>query len=118
VFVVILAALGGCIVTVLSGAEPGVALGVLVTGGTLTGATVVRARSAYLVIPVPAPAYAVAAVTAGLVHDRAADTSRTALAVHAVQWLASGFTAMATATALAAAVAAVRWATSRHTQRP
>jgi hypothetical protein len=109
--------LAGCIVTVLSGAEPGAALGVLVAGGTIVGATVVRARSAYLVIPIPAPAYAVAAVTAGLVHDRAADTSRTALALHVVQWLASGFIAMATATALAAAIAAIRWAASRHARR-
>jgi hypothetical protein len=114
VLVVIVAALVGCLVTALSRAEPGTTLGALVIGGTLAAGAVVRARAAYLVIPVPAPAYALAAIAAGVVHDRAAHASRTTMAVHAVQWLSSGFTAMAAATALAVVVAAARWAVSRY----
>jgi len=114
VLVVIFAALVGCLLTVLSRATPGTTLGVLVAAGTLAGGTVVRARSAYAVIPVPAPAYALAAIIAGVAHDRAAHASRTTMAVHAVQWLAGGFTAMAAATALAIMVAAARWAVFRY----
>ena len=114
--VVITAALTGAIVSLLSRTDPGVALGAFVIAGTLAGATIVRATRAYLLIPVPAPAYVVAAVVAGLVHDRAADTSRTAVALNGVRWLAAGFVAMAVATVLAAVVAAIRWAMWRSAQ--
>jgi hypothetical protein len=114
VAIVILTALAGCIITLLAGSEPGIVLGVLVAAGTLVAGTVVRSRSAYLIIPVPAPAYAMSAAVAGLVHDRAADASRTATALHGVQWLATGFAAMAASTAIAAAVTAVRWAARRR----
>jgi hypothetical protein len=63
----------------------------------------------YLIIPVPALAYVVAATIAGMIHDRSADTSLTGLAVHAAQWIASGFVAISVATLLAIAVTAVRW---------
>jgi hypothetical protein len=46
---------------------------------------------------------------AGLVGDRAAGTSHTALAVSAAQWIASGFLPMTAATLLAIAVTAIRW---------
>ena len=48
------------------------------------------------------------------IHDRAADTSRALLAINAARWVASGFLAMAVATALAAGIAAVRWLLSRR----
>jgi hypothetical protein len=82
---VVAAAAIGAVFTVASHREPGQALGVLVLAGTLAAATSVRARSAYAIIPVPALAYAAAAGIAGSVHDLAADTTRTALAVNAVQ---------------------------------
>jgi len=108
VFTVIAAALLGALITVLSRAEPGAALGICVLVGTAVGATGVRARSAYLIIPVPAPAYLGAATIAGLIHDRATDTSHTALALSAVQWAAAGFLAMTGATILAAVIAITR----------
>ena len=89
--------------------DPGRALGALVIAGTLAAVTSVRARSAYAIIPVPALAYAVGATAAGYVHDRAVDTTRTALAVSAAQWIADGFIAMIAATALAVLIALARW---------
>jgi hypothetical protein len=108
VFTVIAAALLGALITVLTSSEPGTALGVFLLAGTAAGVTVVRAHSAYLIIPVPAPAYLLAATIAGLIHDRAVDTSRAALALSAVQWAADGFLVMLAATILATVIALTR----------
>jgi hypothetical protein len=102
---------------VLSGSEPGSVLGVFVVAGTVAAVLAVRPRSAYLIIPVPALAYVVAATIAGLIHDRASDSSLTGLAVHAAQWIASGFLAMSAATLLAIALTAVRWPRSGRGRR-
>ena len=97
----------------MTGTEPGVLLGIFLLAGTAAGALAVHPRAAYLIIPVPALAYLAAAIAAGLIHDHAADTSHTALAISAAQWIASGFFTMTAATLLAIAVAAGRWAAAR-----
>jgi len=99
----------GTLITVVTRSEPGSVLAVLVVIGTAAAALAVRPRAVYVIIPVPALAYVVAASIAGAVHDRASDTSLTGLAVHAAQWIASGFLAMSVATLLAIAATAVRW---------
>jgi hypothetical protein len=109
VFLVIGCAALGSLVTMVARTEPGSALGVLVVAGTAAAALAVRPRAVYVIIPVPALAYVVAASIAGLVHDRAGDTSLTGLAVHVAQWIASGFLAMSVATLLAIAATAMRW---------
>jgi len=109
VFAVVAAVLLGLVITVLSGSEPGVILGALLIAGTIVGALAVRPGAAYVIFPVPAPAYAVAAMIAGLIHDRAADISSTALALNAGQWIAAGFIPMIVATALAVLIAGYRW---------
>ena len=109
VFGVIGATLVGLAITLLSGTEPGVILGVFVVVGTVAAALAVRPGAVYLIFPVPALAYAVAAVIAGLVHDRGVDTSHTALAISAAQWIASGFVAMTVATGAAVLIAGYRW---------
>lgn len=106
VLTVLAAAVLGAAVTVASHRDPGPALGIFIAAGTLAAATSIKA--AYVIIPVPALAYAAAAVLAGFVHDHAVDTSRTALTISAGQWLASGFAAMAAATALAVLIAIAR----------
>src|SRR5215469_1239089 len=113
VCIVIGAAAFGALITAVSGSQPGLVLGVLVVGGTITAALAVRPRAAYLVIPVPALSYVIAAALAGLVSDRATGTSGTALAVNGAQWVASGFIAMTIATGLAIVITLVRWYTSR-----
>jgi hypothetical protein len=108
VFVVIGCAVLGALVTVSAGTEPGSVLGVFLVAGTVTAALAVRPGAVYVIIPVPGLAYVVAATMAGLIHDRASDTSLTGLVVHAAQWIASGFLAMSVATLLAIAVTAAR----------
>jgi hypothetical protein len=81
----------GAFATILVSAEPGTALGVGLVAGALAGAFAVHPRAAYRLIPVPAIAGFVAALLAGVVHDRAADTSRTLLAINAFGWMAGGF---------------------------
>ena len=99
----------GALITVISGSEPGWVLGVLLVISTAIGGLAVTRRMAYLVIPVPAIAYTVAAFVTGYIHDRSIDTSRTALAASAVQWIAGGFFAMTAATLVAIAIVAGRW---------
>jgi hypothetical protein len=108
VFLVIGCAALGALITVVTRTEPGSVLGVLVVAGTAAAALAVRPRAVYVIMPVPALAYVVAASIAGFVHDRASDTSLTGLAVHAAQWIASGFLAMSIATLFAIAATAVR----------
>ena len=97
------------VITALSGSEPGLNLGVCLVIGTIVAALAVRPAATYLIFPVPSVAYAIAAVIAGLIHDHAADTSRTALALNAGQWIAAGFIPMIVATALAVLIAGYRW---------
>jgi hypothetical protein len=115
VLLVIAGTLAGLLGTVLAGSEPGFALGAGLIVGTVAGAVAVRPRSTFVIIPVPALAYVVAATVAGFIHDHAIDTSRTALAVGLTQWIAGGFLIMIAATLLAIAIAAIRWLGSRHT---
>jgi hypothetical protein len=107
-------ALAGLLGTVVTGSEPGLILGIFLLAGTAAGALAVHPRAAYLIIPVPALAYLAAAILAGVIRDHAADTSHTALAISAAQWIASGFVAMSAATLLAIGVTVVRWAALRR----
>jgi hypothetical protein len=103
---------------VLTHGEPGTVLGVFLIAATIAGAYAVRPEAVRLIIPVPALAYSGAAVIAGLIHDRATGTSHTALAIGAVQWVASGFLAMSTATVLAIAITAARRRPAPQRPRP
>jgi hypothetical protein len=82
---------------------------VFVVVGAVAAALAIRPSAVYLIFPVPALAYTVTAVIAGLIHDHATDTSRTALALGAAQWIASGFVGMTLATGLAVAIGGYRW---------
>jgi hypothetical protein len=114
VFIVTGCALLGMLATILTGSEPGVVLDAFLIAGTVTAGLAVRPGAVYLIIPVPALAYVVTATIAGLIRDRATDTSLTGLAVHMVQWIASGFLAMTAATILAIAITVARWPTARR----
>jgi hypothetical protein len=109
VIAVIGSTLLGLVITLLAGTEPGVILGAFVVASTVAAALAVRPGAVYVIFPVPALAYAAAAVIAGLVHDRGVDTSRTALALSAAQWIAGGFIAMTVATGVAVLIGAYRW---------
>jgi hypothetical protein len=111
------AALLGAAFTVASHRDPGRLLGIFIVAGTVAAGTSIRARAAYAIIPAPVLAYAAAAVVAGLIHDRAIDTSRTALTISGVQWVGNGFIAMSAATVLAIVLAIARWLLSVHYAR-
>jgi hypothetical protein len=64
---VIAGVLVGGLVTAATGSTPGLALDVSVIGGTAAAVFAVRPWSVYLMIPVPAPSFMVAATAAGLV---------------------------------------------------
>jgi hypothetical protein len=119
ILLVLLGAVLGSLVTAATGSTPGLALGAFVVGGTAAAVLAVRARSVYLIIPVPALSYMVAATAAGLVnlHGQASGVSVTTLAVSAAQWMANGFLAMTTATLLAIAAAVARWPFRRPVPR-
>jgi hypothetical protein len=99
----------GALITALAGTGPGPALGVSLVAATLAAALAIQPRAVYRIIPVPALAYVTTATVAGVIGDRAASASHTALAVSAAQWIASGFLPMTAATLLAIAVTAIRW---------
>jgi len=117
VAIVIGCAAVGALVTMLTGSQPGLVLGVLLVAGTVCAALSVRPRAAYLIIPVPALSYVAAATIAGLVNDRGTDASLAGLAVSAAQWIADGFLAMAAATAAAIAITVGRSLRSRRGPR-
>jgi hypothetical protein len=98
----------GAIITVLAGSEPGLVLGIFLVAGTAAAALAVRPHAVFLLIPVPALAYVIAATAAGVIHDQAGDTTSTALAISAAQWIAGGFVAMTAGTVLAIAVTIAR----------
>jgi uncharacterized protein DUF6542 len=112
--IVVVAATLGAIATVVTKRDPGSLLGWCIMAGTLIAALAVRPRSAYLLIPVPALAYVVFGLAAGLIRNQA-NPSDSGLAVSAAQWVANGFLAMAAATVLTVVIALVRWFLSRRT---
>ncbi len=101
----------------VAGSEPGALLGGLVIVGTAAAALAVDRGAVYVIIPVPALAYLGGALTAGLVHDRAIDTSVTALVINAAQWAAGGLVSISIATGLAIALTAARWPWGRRSGR-
>ena len=108
-------------VSLVTGRGPGLLLNVFLLAGTVAAVLCVRPRAVYLVIPVPAVAYLIAAMITGLVSDRVAGSSRTAVLISAAQWVAAGFLAMTVATLLVVAVTVgyllARWHGSRSRRR-
>ena len=109
VCIIVASAAVGAAATMVTRSVPGVVLGLFVVAGTIAAALAVRPRTGRLILPVPVLSYLVAALISGVVYNRSADSSKTALAIGAAQWIANGFFAMALATVLAAAIIAVRW---------
>jgi len=109
VCVIVASAAIGAVATVATHGTPGPLLGLFVVAGTVAAALVIRPRDGRMILPVPALSYLVAALASGVLSDRPADSSQTALAIAAAQWVADGFFAMLLATVLAAAITTARW---------
>ena len=106
----------GAIATMVTRSVPGFLLGLLVVASTVAAALAVRPRAGRMIFPVPALAYLVAALISGMVYNRSADSSKTALALGAAQWIANGFFAMVLGTVLAIAITTARWYLWRRAQ--
>ncbi len=99
----------GAIATMATASAPGFVLGASVVIGTVAAALAVRPGAGRMIFPVPVLCYLVAALLTGVIYNHSADASKTALAIGAAQWVASGFLAMAMATILAVVLVTVRW---------
>jgi hypothetical protein len=117
VCIIVAGAALGAIATAVTHSSPGALLGLFVVAGTVAAALVIRPRDGRMILPVPALAYLVAALASGVISDRPADSSQTALAIGAAQWVADGFFAMVLATVLAAAITTARWYLWRRSRR-
>ena len=115
VCVIVGSAVIGAAATIVTKSQPGSVLGLAVLAGTVAAALTVQPRTGRMIFPVPALSYLIAALTAGVVYDRAAD--KTEIAVGAAQWIASGFFVMVLSTLLAVALTTVRWYMWRRDQR-
>jgi hypothetical protein len=113
VWIIVLCAALGVLATIIAGSEPGVVLGAFLVVGTLAAGLAVRPERVHLIIPVPALAYLAAGLITGLVHDRAAISTRSAMAASALQWIASGFLAMTAATIVAVILTIARRSRAR-----
>src|SRR6266851_978286 len=100
VCIIVASAAIGAVATMVTRSAPGFLLGLCVVAGTVAAALAVRPRAGRMIIPVPVLFYLVAALISGVVYNRSADSSRTALAIAAAQWIANGFFAMVLATVL------------------
>ncbi len=99
----------GAIATMVTARAPGFLLGAFVVIGTVAAALTIRPQAGRMIFPVPVLCYLVAALFTGIIYNHSADSSTTALAIGAAQWVASGFLAMAMATILAVVLVTVRW---------
>ena len=113
--VILGSALIGAIYTVVTKSQPGSVLSLFVLAGTVAAALTVQPRTGRLIFPVPALSYLIAALASGVVYDR--HQGKTAIAVDAAQWIASGFFVMVLSTLLAIALTTVRWFMWRRDQR-
>jgi hypothetical protein len=117
VCVIVASAAIGAAATIVTRAQPGLALGLFVLAGTVAAALTVEPRAGRLIFPVPALSYLIAALASGMAYNRSGN--KTELAVGAAQWIADGFFVMVLSTLLAIALTTVRWFLwRRHGQVP
>jgi type IV secretory pathway TrbD component len=114
--IVIVGAASGALITAAAGSDPGLLLCFFLLVSTICAVLAVKPRGVYLIVPVPALAYAVASLLNGVIVHQAG-TSLTAMTVGSAQWIASGFGAMIIATAIVIVTAVVRWLRSRRDER-
>jgi hypothetical protein len=104
----------GVIGTLVTKSEPGSLLSYLIIIGSIVAALGIRRRSLYLLIPLPALLFFLAAVLTGAVKDRAIDTTKTELGLSFLQWIAAVFFSMCAATIVVLVIGAGRWLLSRQ----
>ena len=117
VLIITVGAGAGAFATIITADGPGTLLGVVLIAGALVGVLAVHPKAAYRLVPVPALAGFAAVLLAGAVHDRAADASRTEVALNALGWMSDGFVSITAATVVTLVVAVVRFVWHARRQR-
>lgn len=112
--VLIAAALLGVVVSVALGQEPGDVLGFFVIMGSIAAALGVRSGKAYLVFPMPALMFFVAAIVVGKIHDAKLGSSTASLGAGFTQWVAAIFFPAVVATVLVLLIGGARWIRGRQ----
>lgn len=113
-YIMLGAAVLGVVGELVKGDEPGFLLGFFIIVGSIFAAIGIRLRSVYLLIPLPALTLFVTAVLTGAVHDNSVDTSKAALSVNFLQWIAAVFFPIAAATIVVIVIGGGRWVLSRQ----
>lgn len=109
VLVLAAATLIGVVLTLITGSEPGLLLGFFITVGAVAAAFGIRRGAVYLMFPLPAFAFFVAAFITGKVHDSSLTSSTTGLGVGGLQWIADIFIPMLIATIAVLLAGGARW---------
>ncbi len=104
----------GVIVTLVAGQEPGGLLGFFIIVGTIAAALCIRRGKVYLLFPVPALAFFLAAIVTGKVHDAKLGSSTAGLGAGFTQWVAGIFFPAVIATIIVVLVGGGRWLLGRQ----
>ncbi|HXT94161.1 MAG TPA: DUF6542 domain-containing protein [Trebonia sp.] len=107
-------ALLGIIFTVLADQEPGNLLGFFIIMGAIAAVLGIQRGKVYLLFPVPALAFFVAAAVAGKVHDAKLGSSTAGTAAGLTQWIAGIFFPAVVATILVLLIGGGRWLLGRQ----
>lgn len=114
VIVLIAGTLLGIIASVALGQEPGNLLGFFVIMGSVAAACGITRGKAYLLFPMPALAFFVAAIVVGKIHDAKLGSSTASLGVGLTQWVAGMFFPAVVATILVLLIGGGRWMLGRQ----
>jgi hypothetical protein len=104
----------GVIVTLVAGQEPGGLLGFFIIVGTIAAALCIRPGKVYLLFPVPALAFFLAAIVTGKVHDAKLGSSTAGLGAGFTQWVAGIFFPAVIATIIVVLIGGGRWLLGRQ----
>ena len=108
------AALIGIVASLAAGQEPGILLGFFIIVGSLAAVLGIQRGSVYLVFPMPAVTFFVAAIAIGKVHDAKLASSTAGLGAGFLQWVAGIFDPAVAATVLVVLVGGARWLLGRQ----
>jgi hypothetical protein len=104
----------GIVASLAADQEPGTLLGFFIIVGSIAAVLSIQRGKSYLLFPVPALAFFVAAIAVGKVHDAKLGSSTASLGAGFTQWVAGIFFPAAAATILVVVIGGGRWLLSRQ----
>lgn len=112
--VLVIGTVVGIIASLAVGQEPGTLLGFFIIVGSIGAVLGIRRGKSYLLFPVPALAFFVAAIAVGKVHDAKLGSSTASLGAGLTQWIAGIFFPAVVATILVVLIGGARWLLARQ----